>query len=131
MLLSLRPTGCENRGVSVETLINLLAVVGSAITLYFLLRRPIDHLESKLEGRIDALESKFDRRIDTLESKFDGRIDSLESKNDARFSRVEEKIDGVHSELVEFRLETREVLARHDERITSLEMQRPRLQMRS
>ena len=109
MLLSLRPNGCENRGVSVETLINLLAVVGSAITLYFLLRRPIDHLESKLEGRID----------------------SLESKNDARFSRVEEKIDGVHSELVEFRLETREVLARHDERITSLEMQRPRLQMRS
>lgn len=77
-----------------ETWINLVAVVGSAAALYFLLRRPVE----KLEERIDALEGRFD----------------------ARFDRIER-------ELVEFRIETRKTLARHDERLAALERPRPGL----
>lgn len=77
-----------------ETWINLVAVVGSAAALYFLLRRPIDKVESRLEV--------------------------VESRAEARFDRLEH-------ELSEFRLETRESLARHDERLASLERHRPGL----
>ncbi len=163
MLLSMRPPGCENGGMSVETWINLIAIASGMITLYIMLRRPIEKLETKIDERFetvderfDAMDAKFDARIDAQdakfearfdamdakfearftkvdgqfgaqESKFDARSDAQESKLDARFTRLENKIDGVHRELVEFRLEAREVLARHDERITALEAQRPRL----
>ena len=152
MLLSMRPPGCENGGMSVETWINLIAIASGMITLYIMLRRPIEKLETKIDERFetvderfDAMDAKFDARIDAQDAKFEARFDAMdakfearftkvdgqfgaqESKLDARFTRLENKIDGVHRELVEFRLEAREVLARHDERITALEAQRPRL----
>lgn len=75
-----------------ETWINMVAVVGSAAALYFLLRRPVEKLEERIE---------------------------------TRFDRVEAKIGDVERELVEFRIETRESLARHDERLAALERPRP------
>lgn len=52
--------------------------------------------------------------------RLDRRIERVDAKLDA-------KIDSVHSELIAFRLETREALARHDERLTALERNRPGL----
>lgn len=71
-----------------ETWINLLAVIGSAMALYFLLRKPAEKFEAKTE---------------------------------ARFEKLEAKIDRVHTELTEFRIETREILTRHDVKIDNLE----------
>jgi len=90
--------------MGMETLINLstlVALVAGLIGLYVSLRRPIDRLETSMNARFE--------------------------KVDERFNKVDERFDRLERDLSEFRLETREVLARHDERIGSLERQRPQL----
>ncbi|MBO1903061.1 hypothetical protein J4H92_14030 [Leucobacter weissii] len=131
--------------MSVETVINLVAVVGSAVALYFLLRRPIDKLDAKLNGidtkldaKIDGVHHKLDAKIDSVHDNIDAKIDSVHDKIDAKIDSVHDKIDakinGLARELSEFRIETKDefgkihlLLARHDERLSALERQQPRL----
>jgi len=94
--------------MSVETWINLVAVVGSAITLYFLLRRPIERLETDMKERFEKVDARFE-------------------KMDARFDKMDARFDDFVRDLTALRMETRESVARHDERLVAIEKQRPHL----
>lgn len=123
-------TGRGKRGHSIMELATIITIALSAIgvltgtfVMFLRLQTMIAATGEKLEIRID----RHERNVDARFEKVDKRFDKLEREMDERFDKVDGRFNRLERELSDFRIETRETLARHDERLAAIERQGPTL----
>lgn len=129
----------------------IIAIVASCATLYVMLRRPVERLETRLvtlesninqrfteqERRLDQRFTEHERRLDQRFTEQDQRFTGQDQRfreQDQRFREQDQRFDTLVHDLAAFRLEVKDgfssvhtLLARQDERIGALERQQPRL----